>query len=78
MDDRTAAIRTMLSSMAPVKAIPLVKSFQLPEQEEFFILEHEVKKKDLTYLADTYGLSVRAVKHRRKQGLMKIYQSLYE
>lgn len=66
----------MLESMAPVRSIPYIKSFQLPVEEELFIIEREAMRKSIQQIAMEHHVSVETVKRRRKSAFKKISNSI--
>jgi DNA-directed RNA polymerase specialized sigma24 family protein len=72
MDGQRRAIRTLLTSMAPTRATAYIKSFELPAEEEFCIIEVDVKKKSYQEVCFLLHVSPETVKKRRKDGYRKI------
>lgn len=50
MDSQHKAIRALLTTMAPNRAIGYIKSFNLPEEEEYCLIECDVKRKSYSQL----------------------------
>lgn len=76
MNEKTFAVRAMLSSMAPCRSIPVIQSYMLPYEEELVLIEHEAKGKSLQQIAMEHNLSLETVKRRRKRALEKISNSI--
>lgn len=75
LDPLSRATRAELQSMAPVLAIPYIRSFQLPPEEELVLVERECRGKSAQQIAIEQCLSVETVKRRRRAALRKIYQA---
>ena len=71
MDASTRAVRSMLRSMAPVRSIPYIQSFQLP-QEELVLIQCECRRRSVQEVALEHSMSVETVKRRRRSALRKI------
>lgn len=76
MNDRRKATRQMLQQMAPSAAIPYIKSFLLPEEEEVVLIRHNCKRESLQQIAFQLNLSVDAVKERHARALEKISRAV--
>lgn len=76
MDNQHRSIRHMLGGMAPTRAAAYVKSFELPEDEEFCILNCDVRKKSCVQTAMMINLSPESVKKKRRAGYSKISDAL--
>lgn len=72
MDDRTFAVRAMLRSMCPSASIPLIKSYQLPEEEERVLIECDARGKSVQQVAQEQNMSPETVWRRRRVALLKI------
>lgn len=72
MDGRTFAVRAMLRAMAPSASIPYIRSFQLPEEEEFVLVECDARGKSVQQVAQALSLSPETVWRRRRNALLKI------
>ncbi len=75
MDPLSKATRAELQDMAPVQAIPYIRSFQLSPEEELVLIERECRGKSAQQIAMEYCLSVETVKRRRRSAVRKIYKS---
>jgi DNA-directed RNA polymerase specialized sigma24 family protein len=76
MDRKSSAVRFVLSTTDPKRAIEMVKSFSLPSDEEVCIIDREIKKKSIQQIAMEQNISPETVKRRRRSGLYKIVDSL--
>ena len=76
MNDRRKVTRRMLQQMAPSAAIPYIKSFLLPEEEEVVVIRHNCRKESLQQIAFQLNLSVDAVKERHARALEKISRAV--
>ena len=72
MDSRTLAVRAMLRAMAPSASIPYIRSFQLPEEEEFVLIECDARGKSVQQVAQERSASPETIWRRRRSALMKI------
>lgn len=72
MDASTRAVRSMLRSMAPVRSIPYIQSFQLPQEEELVLIQCECRRRSVQEVALEHSMSVETVKRRRRSALRKI------
>jgi hypothetical protein len=72
MNSHHRAIRALLTTMAPTRAITYIKAFQLPEEEEAILIDCDVKQKTEICVAIERHLSVDAVKKRKRKAYQKI------
>lgn len=72
MDSASKAIRGKIMKMPPKEAIQFVKSFELPEDEELFIIEHDIRKKSIVFLSTQNAVSIETVCRRRRDGYLKM------
>ena len=72
VDANRKAVRRTLQNMAPSVAVPYIKSFELPEEEEVVVIRHDCRRESLQQIAISMSLSVEAVKDRRAAALQKI------
>ena len=75
MDSAVKMIRERISKMPPKEAIEYIKSFELPEEEELFIIERDVRRKSIVSISDKNAVSVETVSRRRHDGYAKIAAS---
>ena len=69
-------VRRKLQHMAPSVAIPYIKSFELPEEEEVVVIRHNCRRESLQQIAFQLNLSVDAVKERHARALEKISRAV--
>ena len=62
--------------MAPKRAIDYIKSFELPFEEELFLMECDVRKKSYAQVSFEYHTSPEVIKRRRKSAYHKIADQL--
>jgi FixJ family two-component response regulator len=72
MDGQRRAIRAILTGMAPTRATAYIKSFELPGEEEYCIIEIDVRKRTYQDVCFALNVSPETVKKRRKDGYKKI------
>lgn len=72
MNTDRRSVRLRLRSMAPSVSISYIKSFQLPEDEELVLIQHECRGRSLDSIAIAMSVSVETVKRRRQAALAKI------
>lgn len=72
MNSRHRAIRTLLQTMSPRRAIDYIESFQLQEEEELFLIECDVRGKSYTQVAMEHNATPEVIKRRRQRAYMKI------
>lgn len=76
MNSERRAIRALLSTMAPKRAIGYIQSFELPYEEEACLIECDVRKKSYVQISELLHLSPEAVKNRRRRAFDKIVDQL--
>lgn len=76
MDSQHKAIRAVLTTMAPRRATDYVKAFELPEDEERYILECDVRGKSQTQVAIEWSVSPDLVKKKRRRAYAKMADEL--
>ena len=76
MDNQRKAIRALLQSMAPKRAREYIKSFELPEEEELFLLECDVRRKSHFKAADDNHTTPEVVKRRKMSGYAHIADAI--
>lgn len=72
MNDQHRAIRALLTSMSPRRAVDHIQSFQLRPEEEAALIECDVRGLSCVQAADKLHLSPDAVKRRRRRAYSKI------
>lgn len=65
-------VRRKLQHMAPSVAIPYIKSFELPEEEEVVVIRHNCRRESLQQIARSLNMSIEVVKQRHISALEKI------
>lgn len=76
MDSQHKAIRALLSSMAPKRAISYIQAFELPEDETNCLIECDVRGLSCIHTADKLHMSIEQVKRARKRAFSKIADQL--
>lgn len=72
MNSQHRAIRALLSSMSPRRAVDYVQSFQLRPDEEAALIECDVRGLSYIQAADKLNLSTDTIKRRRQSAYGKI------
>ena len=72
MNSQHKAIRALLSTMAPKRAVAYIKSFELPEDEEFFLIECDVRKKSYVQASMENNVSPEVIKSRKSRAYAHI------
>lgn len=78
MNSQHRAIRALLRSMAPNRAIEYIKSFNLPEEEECCLIECDVKRRYYSDLVTDKKkpFSPEVIKKRKKSAYAHISDQL--
>ena len=76
MDAKCAAVRHVLSHADPITAVKIVKTFDLPSEEEECIIMHDIKGKSVQQLAFDLCTSTETIKRRRRSGYLKMVDAL--
>lgn len=76
MNSQHRAIRSLLSSMAPRRAVGYIQSFQLRPDEEAVLVECDVRGLSYIQAADKLHLSPEAIKDRKRRAYSKIADEL--
>lgn len=76
MNSQHLAIRSLISSMAPKRAIAYIKSFELPPEEELFLIEHDVRGKSYVQIAQEHNCSVDVINAKRNKAFSKIADAI--
>lgn len=76
MDGQHKAIRALLSTMAPKRAISYIQSFELPDEEERYLIECDVRDKSYAQVAAEFHTTPEVIKRRRKRAYGKIADQL--
>lgn len=72
MNSQHRAIRALLSSMSPRRAVDYVQSFQLRPDEEAVLIECDVRGLSYIQAGDKLHLSPDAIKDRKRRAYSKI------
>ncbi len=72
MNSQHRAIRALLTSMSPKRAIDYIQSFQLPPEEELFLIECDVRGLSYTQAAGEHHVTPEVIKRRRQRAYAKI------
>lgn len=72
MNSQHRKIRTLLQSMSPKRAISYIKSFELPPEEELFLIECDVRCLSYTQAAKKHNFTPEVIKRRRQKAYSKI------
>ena len=76
MNAQHKAIRALLTTMAPKRATDYIKSFELPEEEELFLLECDVRRKSYVKAADDNHTTPEVVKRRKMSAYAHIADAI--
>lgn len=77
MDSHHRAIRALLQSMAPKRAISYIQSFELPAEEELFLIECDVRRKSNVQAAIDNLTTPEVVKRRKRSAYHHISDQLH-
>lgn len=72
MNSQHRAIRALLSSMSPRRAVDYIQSFQLRPDEESVLIECDVRGLSYVQAADKLHLTPEVIKRRRQRAYSKI------
>ncbi|MDE6879977.1 MAG: hypothetical protein K2P20_01315 [Oscillospiraceae bacterium] len=72
MNSQHRAVRALLQSMSPRRAEAYIRSFRLPQEEELFVLECDVRGKTYVQAARDNAVTPEAIKRRRQRAYRKI------
>lgn len=76
MNSQHRAIRALLQSMSPKRAIAYIQSFELPEEEELFLIECDVRGLSYTQASDKHHVTPEVIKRRRQKAYSKISDAI--
>ena len=76
MNSRHRTIRAILQSMSPRRAEAYIRSFRLPEEEELFLLECDVRGKSYVQAARDNATTPEVIKRRRRKAYSKIADAI--
>lgn len=77
MNIQHKAIRALISTMAPKRAISYITSFELPQDEEICLIECDVRKKSYIQVSMDLHVSPECVKKRRQKAFAKIADAIH-
>lgn len=75
MNGQHRAIRALLQSMAPRRAIDYIQSFELPEVEERILIECDVRRRPYASLCSA-GYSEKVIKDAKRRVYAKIADAI--
>lgn len=76
MNSQHRAIRTLLQSMAPKRAIAYIRAFELPEEEARYLIECDVRRKSYVKAAEDNHTTPEVIKRRRQRAYRKIADAI--
>lgn len=76
MNSQHRAIRALLSSMSPRRAVEHIQSFQLRPEEESVLIECDVRGLSYIQAAEKLHLSPEVIKSRKRQAYSKIVDEI--
>ena len=76
MNDQHRAIRALLQTMAPQRAVDYIQSFQLQEDEEIFIIECDIRGLSYIQAANKHQTTPEVIKRRRRRAYSKIADAI--
>lgn len=62
--------------MAPKRAVSYIKEFELPEEEERYLIEKDVRNKSYVMIAREWHTTPEVIKRRRHNAFAKIADQL--
>lgn len=78
MNEQHRAIRALLTTMSPKRAVGYIKSFELPADEETVLIECDVRRKSYAQVCGALHLSPEAVNRARHRAYKKIVDETKE
>lgn len=72
MNEQHRAIRALLTTMSPRRAVGYIQSFELPPDEEAALIECDVRQKSCVQTADRLHVSVDGLAKIRRRAYKKI------
>lgn len=76
MNNQHRTIRALLQTMAPLRAISYIKSFQLRPEEEDTLIACDVRGMSYIQAGDNLHLSPEAIKRRKRAAYQKINDAI--
>lgn len=72
MNSQHRAIRALIMSMSPRRAIEYIQAFELPRDEELFLIECDVRGLSYAQAAEKFHATPEVIKRRRQRAYSKI------
>lgn len=72
MNERHRAIRAMLASVSPKRAIEYIRAFDLPADEETALIECDIRRRSCVQVAEMLHVAPDTVKRYRQRAYRKI------
>ena len=76
MDKKNRIARRYIREKSPAKMREFLELVDLPEDEYNVVWMHDVKRKDLLFIADSMGLSERRIADLHRRALRKIVDTV--
>lgn len=76
MDKKNRIARRYIREKSPAKMREFLELVDLPEDEYNVVWMHDVKRKDLLFIADSMGLSERRIADLHRRALKKIVDTV--
>ena len=76
MNSQHKEIRAVIMSMAPKRAIEYIESFDLPEEEQLFLVECDVRRKSHVKAAGDNHTSPEVIKRRKNSAYSHIADAI--
>ena len=76
MNSQHRAIRALLQSMSPRRAKEYIQAFDLPNEEQLFLIECDVCGLSYVQAAAKYSTTPEVIKRRRRKAYSKIVDEL--
>lgn len=76
MNAQHKAIRALLRTMAPTRAIQYIKAFDLPEEEELYLIECDVRRRSQVKVAEDNITTVEVIKDRKASAYAHIADAI--
>lgn len=66
----------MLQTMAPLRAIDYIKLFQLPAEEELYLIETDVRRKSYVQVSQDFHTTPEVIKRRKRAAYAHIADAI--
>lgn len=76
MDSQHKAIRALLNTMSPKRAESFIKAFELPADEELFLIECDVRDKSYIQVMEEYHTTRSVIRDKRRRAFSKIADAI--